>query len=112
MIEAGIRRYVYCTGRYLLPYQCMQNLAEIMATKITLSEDIQVAFDARQQTDPAQTVCGRFFLHLDEGPRVVIGEVVYAVAFLTRAHEYVRTAYLKEDAERLLDGLAGEAAGD
>jgi hypothetical protein len=42
----------------------------------------------------------------------VLGEVVYAVAFLTRAHEYVRTTYLKQDAEKLLDRLAGEAAGE
>ena len=90
----------------------MKDLAAIFATKLQLSAEVQVAFDARRRTDPADTVRGRFFLLLDEGPPVVLGEVVYAVAFLTRVHEYVRTAYLKEDAERLLDGLAGEAAGD
>jgi hypothetical protein len=90
----------------------MQNLAEIFATKILLSAEVQVAFDARRRTDPADTVRGRFFLLLDEGPPVVLGEVVYAVAFLTQAHEYVRTAYLKQDAEQLLNRLAGEAADD
>ena len=40
--------------------------------------------------------------------RLIFGEVIYAVAFLTQAHEYVRTAYLKEDAEKLLNRLAGE----
>lgn len=43
---------------------------------------------------------------------MVLGEVVYAVAFLIQAHEYVRTAYLKEDAEKLLNRLAGETAGN
>lgn len=90
----------------------MKDLAEIFATEFLLSAEVQVAFDARRRPDAADTVRGRFFLLLDEGPPVVLGEVVYAVAFLTRAHEYVRTAYLKEDAERLLDRLAGEAAGD
>lgn len=87
----------------------MKNLAEIFATKIMLAADIQVAFDARRRTDAVDTVRGRFLLLLDEGPPVVLGEVVYAVAFLTQAHEYVRTAYLKEDAEKLLDRLAGKA---
>lgn len=90
----------------------MKDLAEIFATTITLSEDVQVAFDARRRTDAAETVRGRFFLRLDEGLPVMLGEVVYAVAFLTQAHEYVRTAYLKTDAEQLLDRLAGEAFGD
>ena len=88
----------------------MKDLAEILATKIPLSADIELAFDARRRTDPADTVRGRFFLRLDEGPPVVLGEVVYAVAFLAQAHEYVRTAYLKEDAEKLLNNLAGEAS--
>ena len=90
----------------------MKDLAEIFTTKIRLSAEVQVAFDARRRTDPADTVRGRFLLLLDEGPPVVLGEVVYTVAFLTQAHEYVRTAYLKEDAEKLLNHLAGEAAGD
>ena len=90
----------------------MKDLADIFATKIALSEDVQVAFDARRRTDAAHTVRGRFFLLLDEGAPVVLGEVVYAVAFLTQAHEYVRTAYLKEDAEKLLNRLAGEAADE
>ena len=90
----------------------MKDLAEIFTTKIMLSADVQVAFDARRRTDPADTVRGQFFLLLDEGPPVVLGEVVYAVAFLTQAHEYVRTAYLKVDAEKLLDRLAGEAVGE
>ncbi|GAA4035901.1 hypothetical protein GCM10022409_20900 [Hymenobacter glaciei] len=60
-------------------------------------------FYARRRTDAAGTVRGRFFLRLDDGPPVVLGEVVYAVAFLTQAHEYVRTAYLKTDAEQLLE---------
>lgn len=90
----------------------MKDLAAIFTTKLRLSDDVQVAFDARRRTDPADTVRGRFWLLLDDGPPVVLGEVVYAVAFLTQAHEYVRTAYLKEDAERLLNHLAGEAASD
>jgi hypothetical protein len=90
----------------------MKDLADIFATKLQLSSDVQVTFDARRRTDPADTVRGRFWLLLDEGPPVVLGEVVYAVAFLTRAHEYVRTAYLKADAEKLLHHLAGEGAGD
>jgi hypothetical protein len=90
----------------------MKDLAAIFATKLSLSADVQVAFDTRRRTDPADTVRGRFLLLLDEGPPVVLGEVVYAVAFLTQAHEYVRTAYLKEDAEKLLNHLAGETAGD
>lgn len=90
----------------------MKDLAAIFATKLLLSAEVQVAFDARRRTDPADTVRGRFFLLLDEGPPVVLGEVVYAVAFLTQAHDYVRTAYLKTDAEQLLDRLAGEGAGE
>ena len=88
----------------------MKDLAEIFATKITLSEDVQVAFDTRRRIDAAHTVRGRFFLRLDEAPPVVLGEVVYAVAFLTQAHEYVRTAYLREDAEKLLNSLTEEAS--
>ena len=88
----------------------MKDLADILATTITLAGEVQVRFDARRRTDPADTVRGRFFLLLDEGDPVVIGEVVYTVAFLTQAHEYVRTAYLKEDAEKLLNRLTGEAA--
>jgi len=90
----------------------MKDLADIFATKLQLSSDVQVTFDARRRTDPANTVRGRFWLLLDEGPPVVLGEVVYAVAFLTRAHEYVRTAYLKQDAEQLLHHLAEEGADD
>ena len=89
----------------------MKDHAEILATKIMLSEDVQLAFDARRRTDAAHTVRGRFFLLLDTGAPVVLDEVVYTVAFLTQAHEYVRTAYLREDAEKLLDGL-GEAESD
>jgi hypothetical protein len=89
----------------------MKNLAAIFATKLHLSADVRVTFDTRRRTDPADTVRARFFLVLDEGPPVLLGEVVYTVAFLTQAHEYVRTAYLKQDAERLLDYLAGEATG-
>jgi hypothetical protein len=90
----------------------MKDLSAIFTTKIMLSSDVQVTFDARRRADPADTVRGRFWLLLDEGPPVALGEVVYAVAFLTRAHEYVRTAYLKQDAEKLLNHLAGEAAGE
>ena len=90
----------------------MKDLAELFATKLLLSDDIQVAFDARRRTDPADTVRGQFFLLLDEGPPVMLGEVVYAVAFLIQAHEYVRTAYLKEDAEKLLNRLVGDATGE
>ena len=86
----------------------MKDLADIFATKLLLSEEVQVTFDARRRTDAPDTVRGRFFLLLDEEPPVVLGEVIYAVAFLTQAHEYVRTAYLKEDAEKLLNRLAGE----
>ena len=88
----------------------MKDLAEILATKLLLSEEVQVAFDARRRTDAAGTVRGRFFLLLDDAPPVLLGEVVYAVAFLTQAHEYVRTAYLKEDAEKLLNRFTEEAA--
>ena len=66
-------------------------------------------FDARRRTDPADTVRGRFFLLLDEDDPVLIGEIVYTVAFLTQAHEYVRTAHLREDAEQLLNHLAEDA---
>ena len=90
----------------------MKDLAAIFATTIRLSAEVQVAFDARRRTDPVDTVRGRFFLLLDEGAPVVLGEVVYAVAFLTQAHEYVRTAFLKEDAEKLLNRLAGKATNE
>ena len=72
----------------------IKGLAGIFATQITLSADIQVVFDARRRTDAVDTVRRRFFMLLAEGPPVMLGEVVYAVAFLTQAHEYVRTAYL------------------
>ena len=84
----------------------IKGLAGIFATQITLSADIQVVFDARRRTDAVDTVRRRFFMLLAEGPPVMLGEVVYAVAFLTQAHEYVRKAYLKEDAQKLLDHLA------
>ena len=87
----------------------MKDLADILATTITLSGEVQVAFDARRRTDAAHTVRGRFFLLLDDGVPVLIGEVVYTVAFLTQAHEYVRTAYLGADAEKLLDRFAQDA---
>ena len=87
----------------------MKDLAEIFATKLLLSADVQVTFDARRRTDPANTVRGRFFLLLDDVPPVVLGEVVYAVTFLTQAHEYVRNSYLKEDAEKLLNRIAEES---
>ena len=87
----------------------MKDLADILVTTITLSGDVQVAFDARRRTDAAHTVRGRFFLLLDDGPAVLIGEVVYTVAFLTQAHEYVRTAYLGEDAEKLLNRFVEDA---
>ena len=83
-----------------------KDLAKILATKITPSGEVQVAFDAYRRTNPAYTVRGRFFRRLDKAPPVVIGEVVYTVAFLTQAHEYVRTAYLGADAEKLLYRLA------
>ena len=53
---------------------------------------------------------GRFFLRLDEGAPVLIGEVVYTEAFLTQAHDYLRNAYLGADAEKLLDRFAEGAA--
>ncbi|MBF9239972.1 hypothetical protein I2I05_21450 [Hymenobacter sp. BT683] len=97
--------------RPLLPHRAMKDLADIFATTMALSDEVQVAFDARRRTDPAHTVRGRFFLRLDEGAPVLIGEVVYSVAFLTQAHEYVCKAYLGADAEQLLNRLA-EAADD
>jgi hypothetical protein len=84
----------------------MKDLADILATKLTLPGDVQLAFEARKRTDPADTVRGRFFLLMDEGAPVLIGEVVYTVAFLTQAHEYLRHAYFREDAEKLLNDLA------
>lgn len=90
----------------------MKDLADILATRITLpGEVVQLAFDARRRSDPEGTVRGRFFLLLDEGEPVPLGEVVYAVAFLTRAHDYLRTAYLGHDAEQLLNRLAEPGAG-
>ena len=68
---------------------------------------MRLTFDARRRTDPAGTVRGRFFLPLDEGAPVLIGEVVYAVAFLTQAHDYLRAAYFGQDAEQLLNRVAG-----
>ncbi|GAB2720569.1 hypothetical protein GCM10011495_35570 [Hymenobacter frigidus] len=87
----------------------MKYLAEIFATTITLAGEVRVRFGVRRRTDPADTVRGRFFLLLDEGDPLLIGEVVYTVAFLTQAHEYVRTAYLGEDAEKLLNRFAQDA---
>ena len=72
---------------------------------------MQVAFDARRRTDAEHTVRGRFFLLLDKDTPVVIGEVVYTVAFLTQAHDYLLKAYFGEDAEKLLNGMA-EAESD
>ena len=83
----------------------MKDLADILATQITLSGDVQPAFDTRRGIDTAHTVHSRFFLLLDEGISVLIGEEVYTVAFLTQAHEYVRNAYLGADAEKLLNRL-------
>ena len=87
----------------------MNDLAAILATTLTLAGEVQVRFDARRRTDPADTVRGHFFLLLDEGDPLVIGEVVYTVAFLTHAHAYVRTTYLGEDAEKLLNRFAQDA---
>lgn len=88
----------------------MKDLADILATKITLSGEVQAAFDARRRTDPAHTVRGQFFLLLDEVAPLLIGEVVYTEAFLTQAHDYLRNAYLGADAEKLLGRFAEEAA--
>lgn len=55
----------------------MQNAA-IPAATLTLPGDVWPEFDARRRTDPAGTVCGRFFLLLDDGTPVPVGEVVYA----------------------------------
>ena len=88
----------------------MKDLAEIFATTITLAGEVQVRFDAQRRTDPANTVRGRFFLLLDEGDPLLIGEVVYTVAFITQAHEYVRRAYLGADAEKLLNRFAQDAS--
>jgi hypothetical protein len=84
----------------------MKDLADVLATHITLPGDVRVTFDARRRTDPVGTVRGRFFLLLDEGAPVLIGEVVYTLAFLTQAHDYLRQAYLGQDAERLLNRIA------
>ncbi len=89
----------------------MKYLADILATKLTLPGDVRLAFDARRRTDPLGTVRGRFFVPLDEGEPVLIGEVVYAVAFLTQAHDYLRTAYFGADAEQLLNRIADTGAG-
>jgi len=86
----------------------MQDLADILATKLTLPGDLQLAFAPRRRTDPAGTVRGRFFLLLDEGAPAPLGEVVYAVAFLTQAHDYMLRAYVGADAERLLEHIAGD----
>ena len=83
----------------------MKDFADIFATKIMLPGEVLLTFSARNRTDPAGTVRGRFFLPLDEGPPVLLGEVVYAVAFLSQAHEYLRTAYFGADAEQLLHRL-------
>ena len=84
----------------------MKDLAEILATKIRLSDDMQLAFDARRRTDAEHTVRGRFFLLVDDGAPLLIGEAVYNVAFLTQAHNYLLHAYFGEDAEKLLNGMA------
>ena len=84
----------------------MKDLADILATKLTLPGEVQLAFDARRRTDPEHTVRGRFFLLLDEGAPLLIGEAVYTVAFLTQAHDYLRNAYFLEDAEKLLNRFA------
>jgi hypothetical protein len=84
----------------------MKDLAEILATRITLPGEVLLAFDARRRTDSADTVRGRFFLPLDAGEPVLIGEVVYTVAFLTHAHDYLRQAYFRQDAEKLLNNIA------
>ena len=89
----------------------MKDLADILATKLTLPGEVQLAFDARRRTDPVGTVRGRFFLPLDEGAPVLIGEVVYTVAFLTQAHDYLLAAYLGQDAEQLLNRI-GDAESD
>ena len=84
----------------------MKNLTEILATKIPLLGDVQVAFDVQRRTDSAHAVRGRFFLLPDEGPPSVIGKIVYTEAFLTQTHDYLRNAYLEADAEKLLDRFA------
>ena len=89
----------------------MKDLATILATKLTLPGDVRLTFDARRRTDPAGTVRGRFFLPLDEGDSVLIGEVVYAVAFLTHAHDYLHTAYFGADADQLLNRIAEAESG-
>ncbi|NKI91886.1 hypothetical protein HBN54_004509 [Hymenobacter sp. 1B] len=50
----------------------MKDLAAIFATQLQLSADVQVAFDARRRTDPADTVRGRFWLLL--GVALVTGQ--------------------------------------
>ena len=45
----------------------MKDLADILATTLTLAGEVQVRFDARRRTDPEDTVRGRFFLRLGEG---------------------------------------------
>ncbi len=84
----------------------MKDLADIFATHLTLPGEVRLTFGPRRRTDPTGTVRGRFFLPLDEGDPVLLGEVVYAVAFLTQAHEYLRTVYFGADAEQLLNRLA------
>ena len=89
-----------------------KDLAKILVTKITPSGEVQVAFDARRRTGPAHTVRGRFFRRLDEGLPLAIGEVVYTVAFLAQAHDYLRNAYLGGDAEKLLDRFTAAESGE
>jgi hypothetical protein len=104
-----LRRRPRNLGPHLLPAALgppVKDLADILATTLTLPGDVQLRFDARRRTDPAGTVRGRFFLLLDVGDPVLLGEVVYAVAFLTQAHDYLRRAYFGQDAEQLLNRLA------
>lgn len=84
----------------------MKDLADILATTITLAGEVQVRFDARRRTDPVDTVRGQFFLLLDDDIPLLLGEVVYTVALLTQAHDYLLRAYFGTDAETLLDRMA------
>ena len=81
----------------------MKDIANILATTITLAGKVQLTFDARWRTDPAGTIRGHFFLLLNEDDQLLLGEVVYTVAFLTQAHDYFLNAYLGQDAEKLLN---------
>ena len=87
-----------------------KDLAEIPATNITPSGEVQVAFGAGRRTDPAHTLRGRFFRLLDEAPPLAIGEVVHIEAFLAQAHDCLRNACLGAEAEQRLDRLAQGAA--